>query len=75
VLLGGRAGALFPVGDAAALASAAAELLDDAPRRKQLSDEARAAVRVYDWSTVARDVIRVYETVAGDAGVVENATS
>ncbi|MDN3358018.1 glycosyltransferase family 4 protein [Actinomadura sp. DC4] len=71
VLLGGRAGALFPVGDAAALAAAAAELLDDAPRRKQLSDEARAAVRAYDWSTVARDVVRVYETVAGDTGVVE----
>jgi phosphatidylinositol alpha-mannosyltransferase len=53
------------------LAAAAAELLDDAPRRKQLSDEAKAAVRVYDWSTVARDVVRVYETVAGDAGVVE----
>jgi phosphatidylinositol alpha-mannosyltransferase len=71
VLLGGRAGVLFPVGDAAALAAAAAELLDDAPRRKQLSDEAKAAVRIYDWSTVARDVVRVYETVAGGAGVVE----
>jgi phosphatidylinositol alpha-mannosyltransferase len=71
VLLGGRAGALFPVGDAAALAAGAAELLDDAPRRKQLSDEAKAAVRAYDWSTVARDVVRVYETVAGDTGVVE----
>jgi phosphatidylinositol alpha-mannosyltransferase len=71
VLLGGRAGALFPVGDAAALAAAAAELLDDAPRRKQLSDEAKTAVRAYDWSTVARDVVRVYETVAGDTGVVE----
>ena len=71
VLLGGRAGALFPVGDAAALAATAAELLDDAPRRKQLSDEAKAAVRIYDWSTVARDVVRVYETVAGDTGVVE----
>jgi phosphatidylinositol alpha-mannosyltransferase len=71
VLLGGRAGALFPVGDSAALATVAAELLDDAPRRKQLSDEAKAAVRAYDWSTVARDVVRVYETVAGDAGVVE----
>ncbi|GAA4518744.1 glycosyltransferase family 4 protein [Actinoallomurus oryzae] len=69
VLLGGRAGALFPVGDAAALAATAAELLDDAPRRKQLSDEAKAAVRAYDWSTVARDVVRVYETVVGD-GVV-----
>lgn len=71
VLLGGRAGALFPVGDAPALAAAAAELLDDAPRRKQLSGEAKAAVRAYDWSTVARDVVRVYETVAGDARVVE----
>jgi phosphatidylinositol alpha-mannosyltransferase len=75
VLLGGRAGALFPVGDAAALAAAAAELLDDAPRRKQLSDEAKAAVRIYDWSTVARDVVRVYETVAGDVGVVETSPS
>jgi phosphatidylinositol alpha-mannosyltransferase len=71
VLLGGRAGALFPVGDAAALATVAAELLDDAPRRKQLSDEAKAAVRAYDWSTVARDVVRVYETVASGTGVVE----
>jgi phosphatidylinositol alpha-mannosyltransferase len=71
VLLDGSAGALFPVGDADALAATAAELLDDAPRRKQLSDEAKAAVRVYDWSTVARDVVRVYETVAGDDAVVE----
>jgi phosphatidylinositol alpha-mannosyltransferase len=70
VLRDGRAGALFPVGDAAALAASAAELLDDAPRRKQLSDEAKAAVRAYDWSTVARDVVRVYETVAGGPGVV-----
>ncbi|GLY90466.1 glycosyltransferase family 4 protein [Actinoallomurus iriomotensis] len=74
VLLGGRAGALFPVGDSAALAATAAELLDDAPRRKQLSDDARAAVRAYDWSTVARDVVRVYETVVGD-GVVGTSSS
>ncbi|TMR01876.1 glycosyltransferase family 4 protein [Actinomadura soli] len=73
VLLGGRAGALFPVGDHEALASAAAALLDDPARRKQLSAEARAAVRVYDWSAVARDVLRVYETVAlSGAGVVES---
>jgi phosphatidylinositol alpha-mannosyltransferase len=75
VLLGGRAGALFPVGDSKALAAVAAELLDDAPRRKQLSDEAKAAVRAYDWSTVARDVVSVYETVAGDAAVVEISAS
>jgi phosphatidylinositol alpha-mannosyltransferase len=73
VLLDGRAGALFPVGDHEALAEAAADLLDDPARRKQLSAEARAAVRAYDWSTVARDVVRVYETVAVDgAGVVES---
>ena len=72
VLLDGRAGALFPVGDAGKLAAAAADLLDDPARRKQLSAEARAAVRAYDWSRVARDVVRVYETVTGDAGVVES---
>lgn len=71
VLKHGRAGALFPVGDADALAATAAELLDDPPRRKQLSAEAKAAVREYDWATVARDVVRVYETVAGDTAVVE----
>ena len=76
VLQGGRAGALFPVGDAAALAAVAGELLDDPARRKDLSAEARAAVRAYDWSTVARAVVRVYETVAVDrgAGVVETAS-
>ncbi|MFG2090737.1 MULTISPECIES: glycosyltransferase family 4 protein [unclassified Spirillospora] len=73
VLRGGRAGALFPAGDHEALAAAAGELLDDPARRKQLSAEARAAVRDYDWSAVARDVLRVYETVAfAGAGVVES---
>jgi phosphatidyl-myo-inositol alpha-mannosyltransferase len=73
VLRGGRAGALFPAGDHEALAAAAAELLDDPARRKQLSAEARAAVRAYDWSAVARDVLRVYETVTGGgARVVES---
>ncbi|MEO5873763.1 MAG: glycosyltransferase family 4 protein [Streptosporangiaceae bacterium] len=75
VLLEGRAGALFPVGDAEALAAAAGELLDDPARRKHLSTEARSAVRAYDWSTVARDVLRVYETVVVErAGVVESAS-
>jgi phosphatidyl-myo-inositol alpha-mannosyltransferase len=74
VLQSGRAGALFPVGDPVALAAAAGELLDDPARRKQLSAEARTAVRAYDWSTVARAVVQVYETVAVDrgAGVVES---
>ncbi|MEO3828104.1 glycosyltransferase family 4 protein [Actinomadura sp. B10D3] len=70
VLRGGRAGVLFPVGDHEALAAAAAGLLDDPARRKQLSAEARAAVRAYDWSSVARDVVRVYETVTAGRDVV-----
>jgi phosphatidyl-myo-inositol alpha-mannosyltransferase len=63
VLRGGRAGELFETGSPAALASAAAKLLDDPARRRVLSQEARTAVRAYDWPVVARDVVRVYETV------------
>jgi phosphatidylinositol alpha-mannosyltransferase len=72
VLDGGRAGALFPVGDAAALAEAAGALLDDPARRKQLTVDAQATVRRYDWSAVARQIVQVYETVTvGGPGVHE----
>jgi phosphatidylinositol alpha-mannosyltransferase len=63
LLDGGEAGELFTVGDAADLARAAGRLLDDPPRRAELSAAALAAVDQYDWSVVARDVIRVYEMV------------
>jgi phosphatidylinositol alpha-mannosyltransferase len=66
VLDDGKAGVLVPVGDAAALAAAAGELLDDQARREQLSVEARQLVKRYDWSEVARQVVHVYETVAVD---------
>ncbi|WP_433500880.1 glycosyltransferase family 4 protein [Sphaerimonospora sp. CA-214678] len=71
VLGDGQAGALFATGDAGVLAEEAARLLDDPGRRAKLSDEARQAVRKYDWSTVARDVVRVYETVTHSAAGVE----
>ncbi len=72
VLDDGQAGALFATGDAAALAREAARLLDDPERRAKYSDEARLAVRKHDWSTVARDVLRVYETVTGAPVGVED---
>jgi len=74
VLEGGRAGELFPVGDAEALAAAACRLLGDPGRREALREAGFAAVRRYDWSTVAQDILAVYETVTeGAARVSEDA--
>ena len=70
VLRGGQAGELFAVGDAADLARAAGRLLDDPRRRASLSAAASDAVRGYDWPVVARDVVRVYETVVSGTSQV-----
>jgi phosphatidylinositol alpha-mannosyltransferase len=70
VLRGGRAGELFETGDPAALARAAARLLDDPERRAALSAAAAEAVRAYDWPVVARDVVRVYEAAVAAYGQV-----
>jgi phosphatidylinositol alpha-mannosyltransferase len=63
VLRGGLAGELFATGDAADLARVAARLLDDPARQAELSVAALAAVAEYDWGTVAKNVLSVYETV------------
>lgn len=63
VLEGGRAGALFPVGDSDALAGEAARLLADEERRTALVRAASSAVRAYDWERVATRIVEVYETV------------
>ncbi len=70
VLRGGEAGELFETGNPAALAAAASRLLDDPARRAELAANAAAAVREFDWSVVARDVVRVYQAVAPAAGRV-----
>ena len=62
VLDGGRAGALFPVGDSAALAAIILELLEDPGRRAVLSERARSAVAAYDWPVVAAQVLEIYST-------------
>lgn len=63
VLDGGRAGVLSPVGDAAALAAALSDLLDHPEKGRALAACGRELVASYDWATVARTVVKVYETV------------
>ncbi|MEU8238773.1 glycosyltransferase family 4 protein [Actinoplanes missouriensis] len=62
VLDGGRAGALFPNGDAAALTTLLGDLLDDPRRRAELASCARTAVATFDWPSVANRVLEVYAT-------------
>lgn len=68
VLGDGAAGRLVPVEDSAALADALIAVLEDAALRARYVSAATEAVQRYDWSVVADDIMRVYETVAG-AGV------
>jgi phosphatidyl-myo-inositol alpha-mannosyltransferase len=68
VLDGGAAGALFPVGDAAALARAAAGLLDDPARRAAFAARGTEVVAAYDWPVVAERVLEVYSTAVEVAG-------
>jgi phosphatidylinositol alpha-mannosyltransferase len=63
VLEDGAAGAMFPKGDAAALAREAIALLGDPARRSALRAAESQAVRKYDWSVVAADILSVYEMV------------
>src|SRR3954447_25912619 len=68
VLDDGRAGCLFPVGDAGALADVLGRLLDSPDDRARFTDRGREVVRAYDWPVVASAVVQVYETVTGVAG-------
>lgn len=71
VLDNGRAGLLFPTGDATALADRLAELLDAPARRAALAAHASTVVAGYDWSVVASRVLEVYATaIEAAAGVV-----
>jgi phosphatidylinositol alpha-mannosyltransferase len=71
VLDDGRLGELATVDDPADLARACSVLLASKPRRDELRVAARHAVARYDWSVVAGEVIRVYETaIAASTGRV-----
>jgi phosphatidyl-myo-inositol alpha-mannosyltransferase len=75
VLEDGALGELAAVGSTAALAEACSALLASPSRRDELRIAARHAVARYDWSIVAGEVLRVYETaIAASTGrVVEEA--
>ena len=75
VLEDGAAGRLVPVDDPAALASALIETLSDDAARERYVEAATKAVRRYDWSVVAGQILRVYETVAGAGAKVRVAGS
>ncbi|KUH84983.1 MULTISPECIES: glycosyltransferase family 4 protein [unclassified Mycobacterium] len=70
VLADGVAGRLVPVDDASALADGLIEVLADDGLRERYIEAATKAVRRYDWSVVARQIMRVYETVSGSGAKV-----
>lgn len=68
---GNSAGMLAGVGDPESLAHGCEVLLESPARREALRRNGLAAVGRYDWSVVAREVLRVYETaIAATAGRV-----
>ena len=71
VLLDGKAGRLVPVDDSDALAEALIAVLEDDKLRAGYVKAAKVAVRRYDWSVVADQIVRVYETVAGAGAKVQ----
>jgi phosphatidylinositol alpha-mannosyltransferase len=72
VLDDGALGLLTTVGDPISLAGGCAELLRSPERRDQLRTAGERAVGRYDWSVVAGEILRVYETaIAASTGKVE----
>jgi phosphatidylinositol alpha-mannosyltransferase len=74
VLEDGRAGRLVPIDDSAALSTALIEVLSDDEARARYVAAAAEAVHRYDWSVVARQIMQVYETVAGAGAKVQVAS-
>ncbi|OBK35871.1 alpha-(1-2)-phosphatidylinositol mannosyltransferase [Mycobacterium sp. 1165196.3] len=74
VLANGDVGCLVPVGDSDALADALIAVLEDDVLRERYVAAGSAAVQRYDWSVVASQIMRVYETVAASGAKVEVAS-
>lgn len=74
VLDNGRGGRLVAVDDPEALAAGLIDMLADDSLRARYIECATDLVQRYDWSVVARQIMRVYETVAGAGVKVQVAT-
>lgn len=74
VLCDGEVGCLVPVGDGVALADALVSVLENDVLRERYVAAGSAAVQRYDWSVVASQIMRVYETVAASGAKVEVAS-
>jgi phosphatidylinositol alpha-mannosyltransferase len=66
VLDDGRAGKLFANENPAALADVLIEVLGSPETRQQMAAAGWELVQQYDWSTVATQIVQVYETVTQD---------
>jgi phosphatidylinositol alpha-mannosyltransferase len=62
------------VGDSAALAEGLIEVLEDKLLAARYAAAGSAAVQRYDWSVVANQIMRVYETVAVSGSKVQVAS-
>lgn len=71
VLNDGEAGRLVAVDDPDELAAGLVQMLEDDVARERYIAAANDAVRRYDWPVVARQIMRVYETVAGAGAKVQ----
>ncbi|MBO0866234.1 MAG: glycosyltransferase family 4 protein [Mycobacterium sp.] len=74
VLRDGAAGCLVPVSDSAALAAGLVSVLQHDVLRERYIAVGAEAVQRYDWSVVANQIMRVYETVAGSGAKVQVAS-
>jgi phosphatidylinositol alpha-mannosyltransferase len=74
VLRDGKAGRLVAVDDGAALASGLIAVLEDDRLAQRYVAAGADAVQGYDWSVVANQIMRVYETVAGSGAKVQVAS-
>ena len=74
VLDDGRCVRLFDTGDADALAAAVTGVLGDPAGREALVRHGRARVARYDWSTVAEQVLTLYDVALAQAGAGSSTT-